>query len=137
MNDAIHGSFILFLPSSLRLTSSLNIFLMSNNKCEIAVKLLISILPLSPQKEKKHVAFIFIINNYKINSFDFIYKLAIHSSFTWILWFKITDFSLISLNIRNYFLQKHIKFSRKFNNFYAIYNSNKYSKFRYSSVEII
>ena len=47
------------------------------------------------------------------------------ASFGYLLWFKIIDILLISLKIRNYLLQKHIKISWKFINLYVIYSLNK------------
>ena len=45
------------------------------------------------------------------------------------LWFKITDILLVSLNMKNYFLQKQIEISNQLINFYVTCNPNKYSIF--------
>ena len=46
-----------------------------------------------------------------------------------LLGFKITDISLISLNMRYYLLQKHIKISWQLIKIYVACNPNKYSTF--------
>ena len=51
--------------------------------------------------------------------------------------YKITYVSWISLNIRNYYLQKCIKISWQFINLNAIYSSNNYSRFWCNPVEIV
>ena len=63
---------------------------------------------------------------------------SLYIYFAWmLLWFKIAGILLIVINIRNYLLQKHIKTSWQFINFYPIYNSNNYSRFWCSPIEII
>ena len=67
-----------------------------------------------------------------------IIQLGTHYGFAWLPFMvKITDISLISLNIRNYLLRKYIKISRQFVNFYAIYSLNNHSRFWISPVKVI